>query len=375
MSPLKVLITNNTLAEYAGSELYARDVALSLLRRGHRPLAYSQIHGRVAQELTAAGVPVYDDLSALATPPDIIHGQHNLETLTALLQFPHTPAIFICHGYVPWQEHPPAFPRILRYLAVDLACQDRLRENGIPPDRAEVLLNFVDLERFQPRAALPARPRKALVYSNYANESNYLPILRAACQHLGIELDAAGGNCGRRCHSPETLLPQYDLVFAKARSAIEALAVGCAVITCDTSGFGALVTTRNLEVLRQLNFGFRTLTRPMDQAVILKEIGDYDPADARATSLHIRAVADMERAIDRLLHVYRETLVQFRQMTPSPEAEEKAVAAYLSWLSIQVKDIVNHNASARRQGVLAAGAPPRAALKTLLRSCFSRFRG
>jgi hypothetical protein len=41
MNGLRVLITNNTLAGRAGTELYVRDTALELLKRGHSPIAYS----------------------------------------------------------------------------------------------------------------------------------------------------------------------------------------------------------------------------------------------------------------------------------------------------------------------------------------------
>ena len=160
MKPLEVLLTNNTLAGRAGSELYLRDVALGLKARGHRPVAYSQLLGEVADEISAEGILVVSDLKKLPQAPDIIHGHHNLETMTALLHFPDSPAIFCCHGYVPWQEHPPVFPRILRYLAVDQACLDRLHENGIPPERARLVYNFVDLQRFQPRSPLPPQPRR-----------------------------------------------------------------------------------------------------------------------------------------------------------------------------------------------------------------------
>ncbi len=154
--PLKVLFTNNTLASRCGSELYVRDVALGLLERGHTPLAYSTVLGEVAEELRRATAPVVQDLAAIASPPDIIHGQHHLETMTALLHFPHVPAVFFCHGWTPWEEMPPRFPRIFRYVAVDELCRERLvYESGIAENRVEVLLNFVDLRRFQPRAPLP----------------------------------------------------------------------------------------------------------------------------------------------------------------------------------------------------------------------------
>ena len=40
-----------------------------------------------------------------------------------------------------------------------------------------------------------------------------------------------------------TLTGDYDLVFAKARCALEAMAVGAAVVLCDTHGLGPMVTS------------------------------------------------------------------------------------------------------------------------------------
>src|SRR5262249_42023998 len=115
MCRLRVLITNNTLGEQAGSELYVRDVATGLLERGHTPIAYSSLLGDVADELRRATVPVVQDLDVLGEPPAIIHGHHHVETMTALLRFPDVPAVYFCHGWLPWEELPLRFPRILRY--------------------------------------------------------------------------------------------------------------------------------------------------------------------------------------------------------------------------------------------------------------------
>src|SRR5262249_24900519 len=154
---------------------------------------------------------------------------HHAQTLTALLHFPAVPGLFVCHGSQPWEEAPLLFPRLLRYVAVDLPTAERLAVAGVPPERVETIHNFVDLSRFRPRSALPQRPQRALVFSNNAEERTPLPVVRAACAELDIEVDVAGIASGRVAHRPEELLPGYDLVFAKARAAIEALAVGAAV--------------------------------------------------------------------------------------------------------------------------------------------------
>jgi len=107
---MRILITNNTLDFRSGSELYVRDLAIALLKRGHIPIAYSTKLGDIAQEIRAATVPVIDNLDALAAPPDVIHGHHHLDTMTALLRFPGVPAVYFCHGWLPWEETPPRFP-------------------------------------------------------------------------------------------------------------------------------------------------------------------------------------------------------------------------------------------------------------------------
>ena len=328
---LRILITNNTLAGRAGTELYVRDVALALLNRGYHPIAYSSLLGEVAQELRAATVPVIDRLDALAVPPDLIHGHHHLETMTALLHFPNVPAISFCHGWLPWEEMPPQFPRILRYVAVDETCRDRLiLEHAIPEERIRLLLNFVDLKRFQPRTALPTKPTRALVFSNYASEGNILPTLRTACAQSNIHLDSLGMGSGNATSQPELLLPNYDLVFAKGRAALEALAVGNAVVLCDAVGVGPMVTTENMEQLRRLNFGIRVLRDPMEAQILVREIDRYDPTDAAQVCAWIRHTADLDAALDGLLDLYNEVIEEHKRAPASDNpAELRAASTYL----------------------------------------------
>lgn len=331
---MRVLLTNGLLVNRAGSELYLAEVATRLLALGHSPVAYSPLLGPLAAELRAATIPVVDDLAAIAEPPDVIHGQHHLPAMSALLHFPGVPAVFVSHGWAPWEEAPPRFPRIHRYVAVDYTTRERLvSEAGIPPERVEVILNFVDLQRFQPRGPLTAKPQRALVFSNQASEATYLPIVREACSRLGIELDVAGVASDRPAAQPETLLPGFDIVFAKGRSALEAMAVGVAVVLCDQAGTGPMVTAENFDRLRRLNFGIRTLREPVTADVLEREIRRYDPADAAEVSRRLRAEAGLEEAVDQLVAVYERVAADHRERGPAPAGEEgRAAAAYLRWL-------------------------------------------
>src|SRR5215211_1868477 len=298
--PLSILFTNNTLAERAGSELWVRDVARALVARRHQPIAFSLVHGVVAEELRAATVPVVADLADVAARPDVIHGHHHLETLVAALHSPTFPIVHFCHGWLPWEERPLKHPSIARYVAVDETCVERLtQEEGIPADRVELVPNFVDLDRFQPRSLLPRQPRRALVFSNYAAEGGYVAVIREAVRRAGIELTVAGRSSGRVLDQPEHVLRDYDVVFAKGRAALEAMAVGCSVIVTDVPGAGPLVTAEDFPYLRSRNFGIRLLQHPHTVDWYAQQLAAYRRDDAKAVQALVRQTAGLSGTVDR----------------------------------------------------------------------------
>jgi hypothetical protein len=335
MRALRVLITNRTLASRTGTETYVRDLALGLLERGHTPIVYTTDSGDIAREIQAATVSVVEDLGALAEAPDVIHGHHNLETMTALLRFPGVPGLFFCHDWSAWHDWPPCFPRIRRYVAVDDTCRDRLvLRHGISAESVRVLFNAVDLRRFQPRGPLPDRPEKALVFSNAAREETHLHTVREACALTGLDLDVVGSGVGNSCKRPEEILRDYDLVFAKARCALEAMAVGAAVILCDMRGVGGMVTTENWDRLRPLNFGGRTLQGFLRPDVIVHEIQRYNPRDAALVSQRTRAEAGRDDALNQLIAWYKEMIDEQSEGEPARlEEEERNAATFLRWLT------------------------------------------
>src|SRR2546423_3883588 len=96
---LTVLITNRSLSAPTGTEMYAHDLAIGLRKAGHLPILYSPRLGPLAAKIRRETIPVVDDLNKLGSAPQIIHGQHLDETATALLRFPQTPAIYVCHDW------------------------------------------------------------------------------------------------------------------------------------------------------------------------------------------------------------------------------------------------------------------------------------
>ncbi len=343
MRPLSILFTNNTLALRAGSELWLRDVARSLVARGHRPAAFSLVTGEVADELRCATVPVVSDLSNYSGTPDLIHGHHHVETLIAALHFPGVPIVHVCHGWLPWEERPLKHPAIVRYVAVDETCADRLVvEEGIPKARVERLLNFVDLERFAPRDPLPARPKRALVFSNQATDGGFAAVIAQACREAHLEVEIAGRSSGRVLDRPEQALKEFDLVFAKARSALEAMAVGCSVILADVAGAGPITTTVDFERMRAVNFGVRLLHRPHSLEWYREQIARYDAAEAASVCARVRREAGLESAVDQLLAIYARSLSEQTSVERRADhclASQRAGARHLASIAQELKNV------------------------------------
>jgi hypothetical protein len=324
---LSVLLTNIWLDNHAGSEVVVRDMAIGLLRRGHRPIVYSPRLGRISREIAAHGVVTTDDLRTIAEPPDIIHAHHCIPCGEALIRFPQTPAIFVCHAFENWLEAPVHFPQIGLYVAVDEACRDRLvHQEGIAPDRVVILHNAVDLRRIPERLEpLGNKPRAALAFGKAAD----LPELRTACMTMGIAFEAIGGTMNHGFVHAEQELVKVDLVFASARSALEALCCGCAVVVCDRRGMFGLVTMDNFELLRANNFGLRILRETVTIEKCVESVARYDADDSYAVCQRARTACDLENSLDAFEAFYDEVLSGARRPQWEDAKRDEAVAGFL----------------------------------------------
>jgi hypothetical protein len=218
-------------------------------------------------------------------------------------------------------------------------CIDRLARDGAPHNATRLVLNWVDTERFTPRAPLPAEPRRALVFSNYASERTQLPAIREACARAGLALDVIGSGAGTGTTRPEDLLARYDIVFAKAKAAMEAMAVGAAVILCDYSGAGPMVTSQDFDRLRPLNFGFAALTNPLAAEPLAAEIARYDAADATRVRDRIRGEASLQHSVRSMVELYREVIAEHdpELHAPRPRIREPLVQR-LEWAWRSIPD-------------------------------------
>ncbi len=322
-SSLHILFTIIGYAWRSGSETHVRDLALGLVRRGHKVTIFAPTLGELAFETRRYGVNVTDSISQLKTKPDLIHGNHVIPLAEAFLAFPQTPALWTCHDWLAWHDEPPLFPQILRYAAVDEICSQRVLSAGVAPSKLILLPNSVDLSRIPERPSpLHERPVKAAVFGK-ANA--IAPMLAEACGEIGAELTRIGD--GLSASEPERVLVGCDLVFATARAASEALACGCAVIVVDARGFGGLVTSHNYPRMRDDNFGLRRLVGRNSAAAILEAARAYDPIDAAAVTRRHRTERNIDSVLNLLEETYGEILAE--PLTLDRDAFDRSLAHYL----------------------------------------------
>jgi hypothetical protein len=325
---LRVLITNFAMTIPGGTQSVTRDLARKLMASAHDVVVYSPLLGAAGEELRKSGIMVVDDLCSVTEPPDVIHGQHSVPTVEAVIRFPHVPVISVCHAWLADIEAPVALPQVQYYVGVDEACVDRIRHTvGVDPDRIRLVPNAIALERIPKRKrALPAKPAKAVAFGKAAK---LVPMLEKICADRGMELRVIGGTPERLISNPEAMLVDFDLVFASARAALESICAGCAVVVCDGRGVAGMASEANLEMLRMRNFGLRTLTMPSTPGVINAEIDRYDPVAAEALSVRVRREADFDHQYERYLKFYRRAIQGLSRHPVSAEQHARAVSAFL----------------------------------------------
>jgi hypothetical protein len=303
-----VLLVTIQLTRRSGTEVVAGETARGLRERHHDVAIYTHACGRSGDALRAEGFEVVTDLAELTRRPDVIQANQSYPLLDAVGRFPDVPAISICHDATVWFSRPIDLPAIRRHVAVDLACRDRIVEQADQPaDGIALLHNAVDLAAFRPRPRLPAAPARALVLVKHPN---ILEVVRSACAQRGIAVDALGAGIDREVDNLPAVLPAYDLVFASARGALEALASGCAVIVVDGRGLAGLVTAANVASWCENNFGLRLLHRPITTAALVADIDRYDASDAKLASDFIREASSLARYLDRLEQMHREVIAE-----------------------------------------------------------------
>jgi hypothetical protein len=336
---MRILITNERLDQRAGSDLFIRDLARGLQKLGHFVIAYSSDPREQPRLLERDSISVSTDLERLPFRPDIIHARHHLDAMTAVMALPGVPAIHHCIGAA-WSIAAPVHPRIYRYIAPSLGVAGWLAERGIPAGRIDALHNAVDLLRFTKIRLPSAQPQRVLVYDDLLlPDSPAVIAIGQAAADLGLQVDLIGRRFGRAIDNPEARLPDYDIVCATGRKAIEALACGCAVVVLGPPTCGELVDEDNFDRLRDADFSADVEPPAPSAENVGQAFGRYSAELSTRLTAKVRSICDFSPFAARVEAVYRTAIAMHGGYVEDLDAEQRATADYLQNLSLLIKEM------------------------------------
>ncbi len=325
---MRVLITNIVLEGRSGTEVVTIELAQGLSRRGHQVAVFAPFTGPSASILGKEGILVTHQIDELPWKPDIIHGHHNIAAAPVLARYLDVPAIFVMHDATQDLNRPPATPQIVRLYAVDQINRDRyLADARIKSKSVDLLPNCVDLDRFQRRDPLPQRPRRALLLTK---NSGHIDAVREVARRTDLVLDEIGPAFNRVVDDLHVRLRDYDIVFATARMALEALAVGCAVVVCDGRGLAGLVTADVVDQWRLDNFGLKLLSQRPTVENLLTQVQRYSAQDAVNVQHRIRKMAALSDHLDSVETIYHSIISNWTCSFDDTKRHSEALASFLA---------------------------------------------
>ena len=310
---LKVLFAYGDLAERASVEFFARDLCIELIRNGHEVVILSSHPGAILPELEGIGVRLVAHIDEVGSAPDVIQTSRRYDAILTSLRFPQTPLVWFLHGGAPWIESPPRLPSVRQHVVCDYAWQEPVaRDLGADENDVVVLPLFFDPERCASRLPLPEKPERAVLIDGN-RQGTHIPFVRVACRRHGVDLDVFEEHSDTVSYRIPDIVSKYDLVFARGQVALEAIAVGCAVVPCDEAGCGELVTKSNVLEMWTSGFGRRIMTEPLMPRTLERILSTYDAKAIEACSQFVQAYCSTEAVTPQVTDLYENVITSVRE--------------------------------------------------------------
>lgn len=260
---MRILITNNTLGDLAGTETWVITMCRELSKK-HEVGVYSQHKGYVASLLRE-----YIDDSPRGYDLALINHSNNAHVDAKF-------KIFTSHGVVPALETPPK--GMDYYVAVNENVAAR-------HDIKHIIKNPIDTELFRPMSPIRNRPDR---------------VLSLTTQPIPI----AHRTGSRREYSTPDIMNDVDVVVSLGRGALEAMSCGRCVITWDVkSGWGG-VGDGYLDDLTRLT-GYVAgpyLKRSLDWG---EELAKYDPEHGERNREYILKHHDVRNIAKEYIKIWK----------------------------------------------------------------------
>jgi hypothetical protein len=273
---MQIVIGTQALTNAAGTESYVCLVARQLQRLGHDVVVSAEELGPMADHAEGRGVVVARTAADLPQACDAILSNDTASAATLAARFPGTRLVHVAHSEVFDHQLPVLVPGVVDAIVV---CSERTASHvrALSLDVPLVRLRLpVDMDHLLGTGPLPARPRRALIVSNYLKGERRRALVEAwegqgvACTQIGVLTEAA--------FDPGPAMRDADVVVAKASAALEAMACERAVYVYDQFGGDGWITPDTYEAFEADNLAGLSSPAPRTPAQLAADLADYDPA-------------------------------------------------------------------------------------------------
>ena len=313
---MNILLGNNSLSYWAGSETWTEAMALGLIGHGHRVICFAPVLGDIASRLERHGIQCFADPGKVtgSERPDVIIANHWPVVDRLRAAYGQTPIISTIHGIHHLNddgskdlEHPAVAAAVDQFVAVSEEVQDKLV--GDYAISSAVVRNGLRLDQFRPTDAR-AFPRRFVVCSNYAvSGTREIEVLVEVAAHYGAAIAGIGQHFIPTLE-PWTAIIRADVVIGTGRSVLEGMAMGRLGIVHGRWGTGGIIRGDTVDVLKRDNFsGRHSGGRYWDKARFIAEIDRSYTAATRAWGIeYVKENHDVRRTAEEYVEMARSLL-------------------------------------------------------------------
>jgi len=285
---MKVLLMNNKLNYYGGTETSIYTIAEELYRLGCQIDIFTFGKGLMSEAIGRFGT-VTDEP---ADEYDLILVNHNtcLERVKNIKGY----KIMTCHGVSPELEQP--VPGADSYVAISEEVQEHLKSKGF---ESTVIRNSINLERFSFKEVHNEKKRVL----SLSKGRQAVEWLQEICQELGYGF----GHLWLKTLNIEDYIKEADVVVSYGRGALEGLACGKNVVVYDARNYidsyaDDIITPENMNELAKNNFSGRRYKNKWTKEELKAKLQEAAEREYDCASLK---EFDIKNNINKYLELYK----------------------------------------------------------------------
>lgn len=269
---MRFVLANRHLIAAGGTEVHLVTITEHLQRLGHEVVVYAPELGAYAGHARRRGIEVVDDVGALPAACDVVFAQDTIVVYELAERYPDALLVFrICGDVFDFQ----LAPQLDGVVDLFVVLSDRYERVALASAASAPVLRLrvpIDVDRLVPLGALRERPERAVMLGNYGERE---ALVRATWSELGVEVTRVGGDA--QTYDVAAALADADIVVAKSRAALDAMACGRAVYVYDFLGGDGWVTPSAYAAMEADMFAGQATDRVIDAPTLRSDLASYTP--------------------------------------------------------------------------------------------------